>query len=45
MREIDDAHDAEDEVQTEPDEAEIQAVQQPGEHGVEEHAVKHGRQP
>ena len=43
MREIDDTHDAEDEIEAESDEAEVQPIEQSREDGVEEHPVKHGR--
>ena len=42
VRKVDDAHDTEDEVQTEADEAEIQPVQQSREHRIDKHAIKHG---
>ncbi|GAC1556982.1 MAG: hypothetical protein NVS2B5_18750 [Beijerinckiaceae bacterium] len=41
MGEIDDAHDAEDEVQPEPDQAEIKAEKNSGEKRVKEHVSAH----
>ena len=38
MREIDDAHDAEHEIEPEPDEGEIQAEEQSGEQRIRQHA-------